>query len=120
MVHRDLKNAQLCLGRAHLHLEVPTVGRFFHSEFFERVAPDGAEGAHIGIAYAVKQMKERSGYAAGKDLLEIHAARFAFPASPRTDHEILFAAPNWFDELRHELRTIASVTVEENDHVAFR
>src|SRR5437763_9280867 len=120
MVHRDLKNVQLCPGSAHLHLEVPTVGRLFHTEFFECVAPNGAEWAHIGIVHAVKQPKQCAGYAAGKDLLEIHAARFAFAASPRTDHEILFAAPDWFDELRHELRTLASVTVEENDEVAFR
>ena len=120
MIHGDFEDPHLRPRYAHLHLEIPTVGRFFHPESFERVAPDDAKRAHVRIPNAIKQTKKRAGDAAGKDLLEIHAARFAFASCPRTDDEILFAAPDWFDELRHELRTLASVTVEENDEVAFR
>src|SRR4029077_15434240 len=36
-----------------------------------------------------------------------------------TDHEIVRAGDNWIDKLIHELRTIASVAIQENDDLAF-
>src|SRR5205085_7433358 len=93
MIHWQFQNPQPRPGGPHLHFEIPTVGRLSHSKTFEGITPDRPERAHVGIADAVEKPKKKAGNSPGKNLLEIHAARFAIPSGARPDHKILFA-PN--------------------------
>src|SRR5436853_2482883 len=120
MVHRHFQNPQTHARGAHLHLEIPAVSFFLHLELVERVAPEGAEGTHVGISNSIKQPQKNAGDSSGENLLEIHAARFALPARTRADHKILFSCGDWSDELLHELRAIAPIAIEENDDLRLR
>src|SRR4051812_16939848 len=120
MIDRNFQNAQRGPRRAHLHFEVPSVGRLFHSQDLESVAPDGTKGAHIGIRNRIEQPQQPSGDAAGNDLLEVHAAALALPARAGPDDEILFAPPDWVDKLKHEFRAIAAIAIEKDNDVAIR
>src|SRR6266581_9093817 len=80
MINRHFQNAQPCSGRFHLHLQIPTVGFFTHSELCKRISPDGPERRHIGVTNAVKRADQKAREMAGKNLLRIHAPGLASPA----------------------------------------
>ena len=97
MIDWHFENAQSSARGPHLHLQVPTVGFFFHRQSLECVVPDGAKRTHVGVTNAVEESHDQAGDPAGKNLLEIHAARFAFAARARSDHEIVSPGHNWID-----------------------
>src|SRR5450755_4916672 len=99
MTHRHFQNAPPRARCAHLHLEIPPVGFFLHPESIQRITPDGTEGTHIGITDTVEKSQKKARDAAGENLLEVHASRFALPARARTDHEVLFSVDNGLHEL---------------------
>src|SRR6266404_2376524 len=113
MIHRHFQNTEKA-RRAHLHLQIPAVSWLAHPKSFERVAPDSAKWAHVGIANAVKKSQNQAGDSSRKNLLKIHAARFALAPCARTDHKIVFSGDDWIDELIHNLGAIASAAIEKN------
>src|SRR4051812_16548722 len=98
MIDRHFQNPQPRPGGAHLHFEIPSVSLLFHPEPIQCVATDGAEWAHVGVANAIEQPEKKAGNSPRKNLLEIHAARFAISASPRSDHKILFVPKDRLDQ----------------------
>jgi hypothetical protein len=120
MIHGNFENAQTRSGGTHLHLDIPSVGWLAHAKSAQRIAPDGAKWAHVGVTNTVKHSQNQAGHSSRNNLLEIHAARLALAARARTDHEIVFSTNDWIDELIYELRAIAAVPVEKNDDIAFR
>ena len=118
MRDRQLDDAQAGARRPHLHFEVPAVGLFAHAEPHQRIAPDRAERAHIGVADAVEQPHRRADDPAGKQLMRGHAARLPLAAGARADHEIVSAVGDRRDEARDQLRAVAAVAVEKHDDVA--
>src|SRR6202521_976882 len=119
MTHWQFQNAQSCTRGAHLHLEIPPVGFFLHPESIQRLPPDRPERTHVGIANTVEKSQKNAGDAAGEDLLEVHASRFALSACARTDHEILFLVGDGLHELSHQLGAIAPVPIEKHNYLAF-
>jgi hypothetical protein len=117
VIDRDFQNAQPLFGRAHLHLQVPTVGLFAHSKTFQRLAANSAKRAHVGVTDTVKQREECSGEPASEELLKVHAAGLPFAAGTRADYEIMCAGNNRPDDLLHKLRAITSISIEKNDDV---
>src|SRR5438876_10468067 len=99
MIHRHFQNAQSLSRCAHLHLEIPSVGFLLHPESIQRLPPDRPERTHVGVANTIEKSQKNAGNAAGEDLLEVHASRFALAARARTDHEILFSVDAGLDEL---------------------
>src|SRR4051812_11415842 len=118
MVHGNLQHAQWRARGSHLHFKIPAIGPLFHAQLVERLPPDRAERTHVGIADAVQQPEEPSRDTSGKHLLEVHAAALPFAAGSRPNDEILFAAPDWINQLGHKLGTIAAVAIEEHNDVA--
>jgi hypothetical protein len=104
---------------AHLHFQVPPVCLLSHSELFEKVAPNGAKGTHVGVADSISQPEKETRDASREQLLKIHAARFAFPASARSDDEIVFPGNDWLDQVQHEFRAVAAVAIEKNNDATF-
>ena len=102
-----------------MHLQVPAVGLLAHVEPFEGIATNGTKWGHVGITNPVEQSQNQSGDSSGKDLLEIHAARFALSAGSRADHEIVCPPCHGFDKLIHERGRVAAVAIEKNRNVAF-
>ena len=78
--------------------------RFLHAlpSCRKRIAPDRAERRHIGVANTIKYANQKSGEITGKYLLRVHTAGLAFPAGARTDHEVMRAADNRFDQRRNK------------------
>ena len=114
MIHRRFQNPEANTRRAHLHLQIPAVSWLAHPEPIERVASDSAKWAHVGVTNAVKKSQNQAGDSSGKNLLKVHAARFALASRTRTDHKIVFSGDDWIDKLIHKLGAIASVAIEKN------
>src|SRR5215471_7558485 len=89
VVDRDFQNAQPRARGAHLHLDVPAVAELAHSQREQGVAPNGAEGAHVGIAHAIEKSHAEAGEAAGGELMPRDASGCAAPARTRPDREIV-------------------------------
>src|SRR5205823_9403804 len=89
MVHGDFENTQAVTRGFHLHLQIPAVGLLAHVEPFERITTNGTKWRHVRVTNPVEQPQNQSGESTSKDLLEIHAARFALSAGARADHEIV-------------------------------
>src|ERR1700720_442974 len=119
MVYRDFQNAQAVARGFHLHLQIPAVGLLAHVEPFERITTNGTKWGHVRITNPVEQSQNQSGESSGKDLLEIHSARFASSSGSRADPEIVRPACHGFDELIHERGRVAAVAIEKNHNVAF-
>src|ERR1051325_4704524 len=120
MVDGNFENPETGARGAHLHLQIPAVRFFAHPEFLERIAANGAEGRHVGVAHAVQDRQYPAGETSRENLLQVHAAGLALPAGARTDHEIVRAARDRLDQLRNEFGAIAAVAVEKYHNVALR
>jgi hypothetical protein len=115
--HRDLEHAQARPRRAHLHLEVPAVGELAHAQVQQRVAPDRAERAHVGVAHAVECLDHPAGEVARGDLVPSHAARLASAAGPRADDEVVAAGADRRDQRPDAPRVVRPVAVHEDEDV---
>src|SRR5438094_6993802 len=99
MVHGYFENTQAVERGFHLHFQIPAVGLLAHVEPFERITTNGTKWRHVRITNPVEQSQNQSGESPGKDLLEIHAARFALSAGSRADHKIVRPPCHGFDKL---------------------
>src|SRR5262249_6807561 len=73
-----------------------------------------------GVRTPVEQPQNYPGKSPGKDLLEIHAARFTLSAGSRADHEVVRPSGDWIDKLLHEPWDVTAVAIEKNHNVTFR
>jgi len=112
--NRDLEDAQAGARRAHLHLDVPAIGHLVHAETEQKLAPNGAERAHVGVANAVEQAHPKAGQQSGGDLCRPIAAGLARPAQARRDHEVEFAGPDRSHQGADARRIVGAVAVHEN------
>src|SRR3954453_24164119 len=117
MINRNLENAQTGSGRFHLHLQIPAVSFFAHSQLRQRSAADPAERRHIAIANSVEREDQKTGEITGQNLLRVHTASLAFTTGARPNHEVMYPRDDRIDQSRNKLRHIAAVTVEKNDDV---
>src|SRR5947207_15099966 len=118
MVHGYFENTQAVARGFHLHLQIPAVGLLAHVDLFERITTNSTKWRHVRITNPVEQSQNQSGDSSGKELLEIHAARFALSAGSRADHEIVRPPCHGFDKLIHECGRVAAVAIEKNHNVA--
>src|SRR5947208_3956021 len=119
MVHGYSENTQAVARGFHLHLQIPAVGLLAHVDPFERITTNGTKWRHVRITNPVEQSQNQSGESSGKNLLEIQAARFAWSAGWRADHEVVGPPCHAFDNLIHERGRVAAVAIEKNRNVAF-
>src|SRR5262249_19597713 len=64
---------------------------------------------------AVEQTYQHARAVAGRDLQRVHAAGLALAARACTEDEVVGAGDDWLEQQRHELGTVAAVTVDEYD-----
>jgi hypothetical protein len=115
---RHFQHAQARTRHPHLHFQIPTIGELAHAEPEQRVAADGTERAHVGIAHAVEQPRQNTGDAAGDKLVPGHAARLARAAGARSNDEVIGAGADRRDQARDGGRIVGAVAVHEDDDVA--
>ena len=117
MPDRDLTRRQSCRGDAHQHFEIPAIGRLAHPEASERVAPNGAEGRHVGETHAVDETQQQAGQAAGGDLLQRKASRLMPAAQARAVHEGRAPFGDRRDQCRNEFWIVAAVAIEKQQNI---
>ena len=66
---RQFDDAKARARHPHLHFQIPAIGHFAHAERQQGVAADGAERAHVGIAYAVEEFRQPAGQKPGEKLM---------------------------------------------------
>ena len=81
------------------------------------MTPDGAKGAHIGIAHPVKEPHAPTGEASRRQLMPGDASRLALAARTRSDHEVVAAGADRLDQPGDILRIVGTVAVHEHDDV---
>ena len=97
--------------RAHLHFQVPAIGRLGHAQCAQAAHGDRAERRHVGETHAVGQPQQQPGEPAGDKLLRSQAAWLAAPARARAHHEICFAVRDRSHDGGQEIRHVAAVAV---------
>src|ERR1051326_3600701 len=112
----NLHNAQSMFDRLDLHLNRPAPRRVNHLESFERIATDHTQRAKVGVAMTPEQTNQETSEPVAEALLwrEI-VARSAEHAS--AENEVGLAGTDGRDQFCHFIRRIASIGVEETDHI---
>ncbi len=117
IVDRDLQDTQARTRGAHLHLDVPTIGQFAHVQRQQRLASDGAERAHVGVAHTVEQAHAEARDPAGRQLVPGDAAGLAPPARARADDEIEMVGADRLDQRGDRRRIIGTVAIHEHQDI---
>ena len=117
--HRHLDDAQPGAGGLHLHFDVPAIGHLAHVECRQRIAADGAVGAHVAVARAVQRAHAEARDLSGEHLMPVHRARIAHAAGARGQHEIMRAGEHGAGDALDQIAPVGTVAVEEDDDIAF-
>src|ERR1700752_4572294 len=115
IVNRHFYRSHVRSGRAHLHLQRPSVRLFLQVEPFQSITTNRTKRSHIGRMNAVQDQEKGADHVARENLVKVHAARFALAARARSDYKLGFSSHDRHDEPIHHLRTIATVSVEKYD-----
>ena len=108
-----------------MHFDIPAVGELAHSKLQQRVATDGPESAHVGVAHAVKEPHPPAGQNTRRELVPGDASRLAFAACARSDDEIEAAGHpqpvvipfNLETALPHQYDELAAMIEKEFGHL---
>src|SRR6202030_619744 len=93
-------------------------GHLAHAELKERVTPDRAQGAHVGIALAIKQPDQRADGAASDKLMPAHAAGLALAAGARGDDEVASPLLDRRDQHSDRCGIVGAVAVPEHENIS--
>src|ERR1700692_2804416 len=117
---RNLTDAEAVGGGFDLHREVPAVGELVHAELFEGVAADGAEGAHVGVADAVREAQQPADQMSGEDLGGEHGPGFAVPEDAAAEDEVGLIGKDGGEEAGQIGGVVGAVAIHEDEDGGFR
>src|SRR6266496_2499425 len=115
----DLGDGEAFAESLDLHLAGPSEVRIAHAQAPAGIPADGAERAQVRVAVTVEEADEDTGEKIAEAGLRQKRAPLAPPKSPGADGQV-GSAIDRREQLRHLLRMIRVVSVQENDDVGRR
>src|SRR6266508_2104976 len=103
-----------------LHLDRPAVIAILHSQPFERVAPDRAERAEVGVAKSETPTYQRRRQPIAPTLLRCERGARRAIQRPRAEREVGAAFDQRKNEEANIFGVIAEVRVQKNDDLRLR